>query len=296
MSKSPSDPVKTKETPSSAGVSGIRLLDCSGLILDLKTPVVMGILNITPDSFYDGGSYLTHAAQLKQTEKMLLEGASIIDIGAVSTRPGSDPVSEKEEIERMIPALKLLKSYFPKTIFSVDSYRSKVAKVAIDNGAGMINDIFGGRFDEKVIKLVAKANVPYIIMHMQGVPSDMQINPHYKDVLKEVKEFFAQRLSVMPKNFNQIILDPGFGFGKSIEHNYRLLANLESFREFNHPVMAGMSRKSMINRVLHVNPIEALNGTTVLNTIALIKGVDILRVHDVKEAVQAIRLVGTLNR
>jgi dihydropteroate synthase len=255
----------------------------------------MGILNITPDSFYDGGRYLTQTEQLKQTEKMLLEGASIIDIGAISTRPGAGLVTEKEEIDRLLPVLKTLKSYFPKTIFSVDTHVGKVAKISIDNGAGMINDIFGGRFDEKIFKVVAKANIPYVLMHMQGVPSDMQINPHYKDVTKEVKEFFQQQLSKFPKTFHQIILDPGFGFGKSVEHNYHLLNLLDSFREFGYPVMAGISRKSMINRVLHIQPAEALNGTTVLNTIALLKGADILRVHDVKEAIEAIKLVGALN-
>jgi dihydropteroate synthase len=271
------------------------ILDCGGLILDLKTPAVMGILNITPDSFYDGGRYLTQTEQLKQTEKMLLEGASIIDIGAISTRPGAGPVTEKEEIDRLLPVLKTLKSYFPKTIFSVDTHVGKVAKISIDYGAGMINDIFGGRFDEKIFKVVAKANIPYVLMHMQGVPSDMQINPHYKDVTKEVKEFFQQQLSKFPKTFHQIILDPGFGFGKSVEHNYRLLALLDSFREFGYPMMAGISRKSMINRVLHIQPTEALNGTTALNTIALLKGADILRVHDVKEAMEAIKLVDALN-
>ncbi len=279
----------TSDTP------GKQLLDCAGIALDLKTPVVMGILNITSDSFYDGGSYLTQTAQLKQTEKMLSEGASIIDIGAVSTRPGADPVSGKEELGRLLPALKALKCYFPKTIFSVDTHLSKVAKASIDNGAGMINDIYGGRFDEKIMKVVSQANIPYVLMHMQGVPADMQINPHYKDVLKEVKDFFLQQLSKFPKTYHQIILDPGFGFGKSVEHNYRLLAFFDSFREFGYPLMAGISRKSMINRVLHIQPTEALNGSTVLNTVALMKGADILRVHDVKEAMEAIKLVEALN-
>jgi dihydropteroate synthase len=269
--------------------SGFRL-DCAGTVLDLKTPVVMGILNITPDSFYDGGKYQTQATQLRQTEKMISEGASIIDIGAVSTRPGSVEVDEKEEIKRLMPALKTLKTYFPKTIFSVDTYRSKVAKAAIDHGAGMINDIFGGRFDEKMMKVVAKADIPYIMMHMQGVPSDMQINPHYKDVLKEVHEFFRQQVEKVPKKYRQVIIDPGFGFGKSVAHNYRLLSSLDSFKVFGFPLMAGMSRKSMINRVLHIHPSEAKNGTTVLNTIALLKGADILRVHDVKEAMETIAL------
>ena len=248
------------------------ILDCAGITLELTKPVVMGILNITPDSFYDGGSYVTQAAQLKQTEKMLSEGASIIDIGAVSTRPGAASVTEKEELERLLPALKTLKSYFPNTIFSIDTHFSKVAKASIDNGAGMINDIFGGRFDEKIIRVAIKANVPFILMHMQGVPADMQINPHYKDVVLEVTDFFRRQISLFPKSYRQIILDPGFGFGKSVEHNYRLLALFETFRDFGYPVMAGVSRKSMINRVLQIQPAGALNGTTVLNTIALMKG------------------------
>lgn len=271
------------------------ILDCAGITLELTKPVVMGILNITPDSFYDGGSYVTQAAQLKQTEKMLSEGASIIDIGAVSTRPGAASVTEKEELERLLPALKTLKSYFPNTIFSIDTHFSKVAKASIDNGAGMINDIFGGRFDEKIIRVAIKANVPFILMHMQGVPADMQINPHYKDVVLEVTDFFRRQISLFPKSYRQIILDPGFGFGKSVEHNYRLLALFETFRDFGYPVMAGVSRKSMINRVLQIQPAGALNGTTVLNTIALMKGADILRVHDVGEAMQAIKLVQELH-
>jgi dihydropteroate synthase len=283
------DPEKQPTVAASESTSRYRL-DCAGIVLELKNPVVMGILNITPDSFFDGGKYQTQATQLKQTEKMISEGASIIDIGAVSTRPGSAEVSEKEEIKRLLPALKTLKTYFPKTIFSVDTYRSKVAKAAVDHGAGMINDIFGGRFDEKMMKVVARANVPYIIMHMQGVPSDMQINPHYKDVTKEVREFFRQQLGKVPKTFHQVILDPGFGFGKSVAHNYDLLSAMDSFKEFGCPLMAGMSRKSMINRVLHIHPYEAKNGTTVLNTIALMKGADILRVHDVKEAMEAVAL------
>lgn len=273
---------------------GTQTLDCAGSILDLKIPIVMGILNITPDSFYDGGKYVTSSSQLQHAELMLEEGASIIDIGAVSTRPGADPVTEKEEIERLIPALKTLKSYFPSTIFSVDTYHPKVAKMAIDNGAGVINDIYGGRFDEKIIKIVAKANIPYILMHMQGAPSDMHINPHYTDVLEEVKDFFRKQLVKFPKNYKQIILDPGFGFGKSVDHNYRLLASFEAFIEFGYPLMAGISRKSMINRVLHIQPTESLNGSSVLNTIALLKGANILRVHDVKQAVEAIKLVGAL--
>lgn len=269
-------------------------LDCGGIQLDLTRPVVMGILNITPDSFYDGGAFLTEAVQVRQVEKMLKEGALLIDIGAVSTRPGADPVSEKDEINKLIPTLKIVKRCFPKTIFSVDTYRSAVARAAIENGAGMINDIYGGRFDGKIIRVVSGAGIPYILMHMQGTPSDMQINPRYGSVVEEVIQFFRQQMLLFPKKFGKILLDPGFGFGKSLEHNFQLLASLDKLKQLGCPIVAGISRKSMINRVLQTRPAEALNGTTVLNTIALTKGAGILRVHDVREANQAITLVEAL--
>lgn len=267
------------------------VLNCAGKMVSLETPVVMGILNITPDSFYDGGSYLNLIDQLKHVEKMISEGAGIIDIGAVSTRPGVIPVSEEEEMSRLLPSLTAIRGHFSEIVISVDTYRSTVAKAAIEHGAMMINDIYGGRFDGGMFKLVARNNIPYILMHMQGTPDNMQINPHYKDVVNEVHEFFRARLDLVPSGFDQLILDPGFGFGKTIEHNFRLLQNFGSFSSFGFPLMTGISRKSMINRVLQIRPHEALNGTTVLNTIALLQGANILRVHDVKEAVEAIRLV-----
>ena len=266
-------------------------LNCAGKTINLKTPVVMGILNITPDSFYDGGSYLNIIDQLKQVEKMISEGASIIDIGAISTRPGAIPVDEQEEISRLLPSLIAIRSHFSEIVISVDTYRTPVAKVAIEHGADMINDIFGGRFDGKMFDLVAHHNIPHVLMHMQGAPDIMQINPHYKDVVGEVHKFFHQQLSFVPSGFTQVILDPGFGFGKTVENNFLLLKNLESFSSFDLPLLVGLSRKSMINRVLKINPSEALNGTSILNTIALLKGANILRIHDVKEAVEAIRLV-----
>ncbi|MCX6243968.1 MAG: dihydropteroate synthase [Bacteroidetes bacterium] len=251
----------------------------------------MGILNITPDSFYDGGAFTLPVEQLKQVEKMIGEGASIIDIGATSTRPGADLLSEKEELGRLIPCLTAVKSHFAEVIISVDTFRSPVAKAAIDHGASMINDICGGRFDGEMFELVAGKNIPYIMMHMQGMPDTMQMNPHYTDLIGEIHEFFRTRLALMPQGFSQVILDPGFGFGKTVEDNFRLLNHFESFYEFGYPLLAGLSRKSMINRVLKIKPSEALNGTNVLNTVALLKGANILRVHDVKEAVEAINLI-----
>jgi dihydropteroate synthase len=255
----------------------------------------MGILNITPDSFYDGGVYLTLINQLKQVDKMISEGAVIIDIGANSTRPGAIPVDEEQELARLLPSLVAIRGHFSEVVISVDTYRSSVAKAAIEHGAMMINDIYGGRFDGTMFDLVAGHNIPYIMMHMQGTPDNMQINPHYKDVVAEVHEFFRSRLALFPSGFSQVVLDTGFGFGKTVENNFRLLQQFDSFRSFGFPLLAGLSRKSMINRVLQIKPQEALNGSTVLNTIALLKGADILRVHDVKEAVEAIRLVEAFN-
>lgn len=255
----------------------------------------MGILNITPDSFYDGGRFLNLIDQLKQVEKMISEGAVIVDVGANSTRPGAIPVDEEEEMARLLPSLAAIRGHFSEVVISIDTYRSGVAKAAIDHGAMMINDIYGGRFDGEMFDLVARHNIPYVLMHMQGVPDIMQINPHYKDVVSEVHDFFRSRLDLLPSGFNQVVLDPGFGFGKTVENNFRLFQQFESFHSFGFPLLAGLSRKSMINRVLHIKPQEALNGTTVLNTLALLKGANILRVHDVKEAVEAIKLVGQLN-
>ena len=256
----------------------------------------MGILNITPDSFYDGGSYFTLIDQLKQVEKMISEGALIIDIGAISTRPGATQLTEEQEIARLLPSLIPIRKYFTEIVISVDTFRTSVAKAAIENGAMMINDIFGGRFDGGMFSLVANHNIPYVLMHMQGEPDNMQINPHYVDVVNEIHEFFHTRIDLLPKGFEQVILDPGFGFGKTVKDNFQILQHLESFSSFGFPLLAGLSRKSMINRVLHIKPQEALNGTTVLNTITLLKGANILRVHDVKEAMEAIKLVRTMEQ
>jgi dihydropteroate synthase len=268
-------------------------LNGAGWQIDLSTPAVMGILNITPDSFYDGGKYTGRDALLRQAEKMLAEGAAILDLGAASSRPGTEEVPEDEELERLIPAVENLLSVFPDAIISVDTYRSKVAKSAVEAGAHIINDISGGTFDDKMFQTVADLNVPYVLMHIKGTPQNMQNNPRYVDVVQEVKYFFKRQLRKLrdagvTKN---IILDPGFGFGKTLENNYELLKDLASFTDLGCPVLTGISRKSMINKVLHITPDEALNGTTVLNTIALLNGANILRVHDVKEAVEVVRLV-----
>jgi dihydropteroate synthase len=267
---------------------------CAGKPLDLSHPVVMGILNMTPDSFYDGGHYPTIPDQLARVEKMLNEGAAVIDIGAISTRPGAGFVDEEEEVRRLLPSLTAIKKHFPGTIISVDTFRSIVAKIVIENGAGMINDIYGGRYDLKMIETIQTTGIPYIMMHMQGDPVNMQVSPHYQDIVEEITAFFLEQTGKFKSGFRQIILDPGFGFGKSTEHNFQLLDAFQTFKTMGFPLMAGLSRKSMINRVIHTKPSDALNGTTVLNTIALMKGADILRVHDVREAVQAIALVSAV--
>jgi len=262
-------------------------------ILDLQKPVVMGILNVAPDSFFDGGKYNSEKETITQTEKMLSEGAAIIDIGAVSTRPGAKEISQKEEWQRLMPVIKTMVKQFPGATFSIDTSRSHVAEMAIQEGAQMVNDISGGTFDNQMPKTIAHLKVPFVMMHIKGTPQNMQVDPHYDNVIEEVKNFFELQLNKF-KEFGvteNIILDPGFGFGKTVEQNYLLLNNLSAFRDFGFPIMVGLSRKSMINKVLKIKPIEALNGTIILNTIALLNGANVLRVHDVKEAVQAIELV-----
>lgn len=272
-------------------------INIKGKLLTFDKPLVMGILNITPDSFYDGGNYNSEASILMHVEKMLNEGADIIDIGAVSTKPGSKGVSEAEECKRLIPAIEFVRKQFPDCIISVDTYRSEIAKNVVNSGADIINDISGGLFDKKMYSTIANLNVPYILMHIQGTPENMQQNPQYTDVFKEVMFYFSERISKTKEaGICDIIIDPGFGFGKSVEHNYTLLQHLEKFSFFELPIMTGFSRKSMINKVLNTKPENALNGTTVLNTVALMKGANILRVHDVKEAVEAVKIFMTLNK
>jgi len=252
----------------------------------------MGILNVTPDSFFDGGRYSGKDMALQQAEKMLAEGASILDVGGASSRPGAAEVSEKEEIERVIPVIEVIKSHFSEAIISIDTWRASVAKAAIEAGASMVNDISGGQFDGKMFETVATLGTPYILMHIQGTPSTMQQNPHYEDVVTEVLDFFIKKIEKLRAlGVKDIVLDPGFGFGKTVEHNYQLLKNLHVFGNVTGlPVLAGISRKSMICKVLKVNPEHALNGTTALHMVALQQGAKILRAHDVKEATEVIRL------
>ena len=260
--------------------------------LSLKKSVVMGILNLTPDSFYDGGTLLAEKDLLTKAEKHITEGVSILDLGAVSTKPNAAAVSEDEELLRLIPALKLLRKTFPRIFISVDTYRSQVALAAANEGADVINDISGGTFDANMLATVGKLKLPYVLMHTQGTPQTMQQNPQYKNVVTDVFDFFTQQIKAAQQSgIEQLILDVGFGFGKTLEHNYELLAGLEKFEALGFPLLVGVSRKSMINKVIGTKPENALNGTTVVNTLALLNGANILRVHDVKEAIQAIQLV-----
>lgn len=271
------------------------LLNCGDKDINLSHKIVMAILNVTPDSFYDGGVNVTERAWLQKVEQHITDGAGIIDIGAVSTRPGAKDVSEEEELERLIPVIKSIRKHFPEIILSIDTYRSGVARAVIGEGAGIINDISGGTFDPDILSVTAKSGVPYIIMHIKGNPKNMQINPSYDDITTEVMDFLNQQtIKATQAGIKQVIWDPGFGFGKTSEHNYRLMKDLMMFKTSGHPLLVGISRKSMINAILGTKPLEALNGTTVLNTFALLNGADIIRVHDVKEAIQAIKLVEML--
>lgn len=259
--------------------------------LDITFPVVMGILNLTPDSFYDGGKYDSVNSIIEKVEQMLKEGASVIDIGALSTKPGAKNLTATEELDRLIPHLKTLRKTFSDTIISIDTFRKEVAAMAIEEGADIINDISGGKLDDEMIPYMTSQEAAYILMHMQGTPETMQVNPVYDDVVLEVTGFFKDQLTPFEKaGKKNIILDPGFGFGKTVDHNYKLLGSLDKFIQLGYPVLAGVSRKSMINKVLLTTPASALNGTTVVNTIALLQGASILRVHDVKAAIEAIKL------
>lgn len=270
-------------------------INCKGTLLDLNSPKVMGILNITPDSFYDGGMYKDEISILNQTEKMLVDGATFIDVGAYSSRPGAAEVSEEEELKRIVPVIELLIKKFPDIIISVDTFRSKVAKETISLGAAIINDISGGNLDSKMYETIAKLKVPYILMHMAGTPKTMQNNPTYEDVTKDLIYFFSEKIDQLHRlNVSDIIIDVGFGFGKTIEHNFQLLRNMSLFQHLDKPILVGLSRKSMLYKTLDITAQEALNATTSANTIALLNGANILRVHDVKEAVEAVTLVNQL--
>lgn len=270
-------------------------LRANGKVLNLAKPAVMGIINLTPDSFFDGGTLNSQEEMLMRADKYIREGAAILDLGAVSTKPGAAEVSEDEELRRLLPALRLLRSTYPTIFISVDTYRSKVAMAAAEEGADIINDISGGTFDAEMFKTVAKTKLPYIIMHIQGTPQTMQQNPKYKNVTKEVYDFLKGQIKkAKAAGVKQIVSDVGFGFGKTVEHNFTLLRELQKFEKLDCPVLVGLSRKSMVNKILNIKAADALNGTTVLNTLALQNGANILRVHDVKEAVEAVQLVAAL--
>lgn len=274
-------------------ITTARYINVNGSLLDLSQPRVMGILNVTPDSFYAGSRTQAEAEIVRRVKQIVSEGAAIIDIGAYSSRPNADNVSAREEMERLRMGLKILFEIQPDAVVSVDTFRADVARMCVEEyGVAIINDIAAGEMDADMFHTVAALNVPYIMMHMQGTPQSMQQHPHYDNLLEEVLLYFARKVQQLRDlGVKDIILDPGFGFGKTIEHNYELLSHLEDFRIFELPLLVGVSRKSMIYRLLDITPQEALNGTTVLDTICLLKGADILRVHDVKEAVETVRIV-----
>lgn len=266
-------------------------LNCKGKLLDLSHPIVMGILNVTPDSFYDGGKYVSDTSILEKGAKMLEEGAQIIDIGGMSSRPGAEIISIQEELDRVLPNIEMIMKHYPEAIISIDTIRSAVAKQAVQSGASIINDISAGKFDDQLFQTVADLDVPYILMHMQGKPKDMQENPAYKDIALEVLDFMiAQVGQLRALGVKDICIDPGFGFGKSLEHNYQLLKKMHIFKILELPILAGISRKSMIYKLLNTTPDKALNGTSALHMIALQEGARILRVHDVREAVEVVQL------
>lgn len=255
------------------------------------TPLIMGILNVTTDSFYDGGKYITEDTIARRAEQILSEGGDIIDIGAMSTRPNAIEIPENEEVDRIVKATELVRKHFPETVISIDTYRASVADAALQAGADMINDISGGTFDPEMIPTVGKWQVPYCLMHTTTKPDTMQQNTHYEDILADMLKFFGSQLEKLHEHFvHDIIIDPGFGFGKTLEQNYFLMNNLEVFHQLGYPLLVGISRKSMIYKLLGTIADNALNGTTALNTIALMKGASILRVHDVKEAVETKRI------
>ncbi|MGA1227048.1 MAG: dihydropteroate synthase [Tamlana sp.] len=271
-------------------------INCKGKLIDLSSPKVMGILNITPDSFYDGGQYKNEKDMLLHVEKMLNEGAKFIDVGAYSSRPNADHVSEDEELKRILPIVNSILKEFPETLLSIDTFRSNVAKSCIEAGASMINDISAGKLDDNMLQTVANLHVPYIMMHMRGTPKTMQQQTQYDDLLKDILFYFSEQIvAAKALGIVDIIIDPGFGFAKTLEQNFELLNKLELFKMIEKPLLVGVSRKSMIYKTLQTSAKEALNGTSVLNTVALQKGASILRVHDVKEAVECIKLVESLS-
>jgi len=273
-----------------------QYINLNGALMDLSTPRVMGILNLTPDSFFGGSRMQTAEQVVGRIEQMRNEGADMVDVGACSTRPGAQQPSLQEEMERLRKGLSLVREVWPEAVLSVDTYRSQVARMCVEEfGVAIVNDISAGQMDGEMFPTVAQLGVPYVMTHMQGTPETMQQHPHYQHILKEVCLFFAKQIDALRKlGAKDIILDPGFGFGKTLEHNYQLLANLHELSLFDLPLLVGVARKSMVYKLLETTPDEALNGTISLHTIALLKGANILRVHDVKEARQAVKIVGKL--
>lgn len=266
-------------------------INCKGTLIDLSNPKVMGILNCTPDSFYDGGKFKNEQLILNQVEKMQFEGATFIDLGAYSSKPGATFVSETEELSRLLPVIDLILKHYPKTLLSIDTFRSRVAQKAIHNGAALINDISAGNLDANMMQIISDLKVPYIMMHMKGTPQTMQSLANYDNIIKEMLFYFSKKVALATAfGINDLIIDPGFGFAKTITQNYEVLNKLEVFKLLELPILAGISRKSMIYKVLHTSAQESLNGTSILNTIAVQKGASILRVHDVKEANECIKL------
>jgi len=273
----------------------LKTINCKGNLIDLSTPKVMGVMNLTPDSFYDGGKLTSKKEILLQANKMLKEGATFLDLGAYSSRPGAQFVSEKEEIHRLLPVIKILLDEFPETLLSIDTFRSNVANESIYAGASLINDISAGTLDDHMFKIIAQHQVPYVMMHMRGTPETMMQNTDYKDLTKEVIYYFSKRIAKARSfGINDLIVDPGFGFSKTLDQNYELFNDLELFRHLNVPLLIGISRKSMIQKKIKTTAADSLNGTTALHAIAIQKGVSILRVHDVKEAFETINLLQNL--
>jgi len=269
-----------------------KTLNLNGKVINLSSPLVLGVLNITPDSFFDGGRYNSLEAAVERASELVEEGADIIDVGAVSTRPGAELIDWQSETERLLPLVGELVSSFPGINISVDTYNSKTARIAVENGACMVNDVSAGEIDPKMFETIADLKVPYIIMHMKGTPKNMQQNPVYDDIFKEIAAFFSQKIARLKElGVHDIIIDPGFGFGKTLDQNYELLRLLPYFKIFDQPLLVGVSRKSMAYKLLNIEPNDALNATTSLNTIALLNGAKILRVHDVREAKEAIAIV-----
>lgn len=270
-------------------------LNCKGQLIDLSTPKVMGILNITPDSFYDGGQFKDSKSILVQTEKLISEGATFVDVGAYSSRPGANFVSENEELHRIIPVVELILKHFPKTLISIDSFRANVIRECVNAGAVISNDISAGHLDDQMMKTIGELGIPYIMMHMRGTPQTMQNLTHYDHLITEIFSYFSERVQLAKQHkIMDVVIDPGFGFAKTLSQNYELLGKLEFFQNLNCTILCGVSRKSMIYKTLNCLPKEALNGTTALNMVALMNGTNILRVHDVKEALECVKLFNQL--